>query len=62
MRQIMIQLKIVDPTSPPLLLGLTATLLNRNVKPNSVLQEVSQLEITYLSKIATVEALNQILG
>lgn len=62
MRQIMIQLKIVDPISPPRLLGLTATLLNRNVKPNSVLQEVSQLEITYLSKIATVEALNQILG
>lgn len=47
---------------PPRVLGLTATLLNRNCKLNKVIEEVKALETTYHSKVATVEELEAVVG
>lgn len=47
---------------PPRVLGLTATLLNGNCKPHKVMQEVQTLEVTYHSKVATVDGLDIVVG
>lgn len=47
---------------PPRVLGLTATLLNGNCKPYKVMQEVQTLEVTYHSKVATVDGLDVVVG
>ncbi|XP_045465316.1 endoribonuclease Dicer [Harmonia axyridis] len=49
-------------TNPPRVLGLTATLLNRNCKTHKVMEEVRELEKTFNSKIATVEGLDLVVG
>ncbi|CAG9768668.1 unnamed protein product [Ceutorhynchus assimilis] len=46
----------------PRILGLTATLLNGNCKPDKVLVEVEKLEITYHSQVATVDGLEKVTG
>lgn len=46
----------------PRVLGLTATLLNKNVKPTGVENEVKTLEASFHSKIATVEEMNDAIG
>ncbi|XP_044756151.1 endoribonuclease Dicer [Coccinella septempunctata] len=51
-----------DLTSPPKILGLTATLLNGNCKPHKVMEEVRSLEVTFKSKIATVDGLEVVVG
>ncbi|XP_066254152.1 endoribonuclease Dcr-2 [Euwallacea similis] len=53
---------LADVCHKPRILGLTATLLNGNCKPQNVLNEVRNLEITYHSKVATVEGLAQVSG
>lgn len=47
---------------PPRVLGLTATLLNKNVNAQKVLIEVKTLETTFHGQVATVNGLSQILG
>lgn len=49
-------------SNPPKILGLTATLLNGNHKPCNVMREVRNLEITFRSKVATVEGLELVVG
>ncbi|XP_050314250.1 endoribonuclease Dicer isoform X2 [Anthonomus grandis grandis] len=46
----------------PRILGLTATLLNGNCKPDKVMKLVQELEISYLSKVATVDGLSKVAG
>lgn len=60
MRQVMRSFETL--ANPPRVLGLTATLLNGNCKPASVMREVNNLEITYQSTIATVEELQDVIG
>ncbi|CAH1110958.1 unnamed protein product [Psylliodes chrysocephalus] len=60
MRQLMKQFETLN--DPPRVLGLTATLLNRNCKLNKVIEEVKALETTYHSKVATVEELEAVVG
>lgn len=60
MRQIMRSFQTLN--QPPRVLGLTATLLNANCKPSKVMDEVSTLEVTYQSKVATVEELQDVIG
>ncbi|KAJ8969648.1 hypothetical protein NQ314_001650 [Rhamnusium bicolor] len=60
MRQLMKTFENV--TDPPRVLGLTATLLNGNCKPHKVMQEVTSLETTYHSKVATVDGLAAVVG
>lgn len=52
----------IDKANAPRVLGLTATLLNRNVKPVSVIEEVKLLEQTYQSRVATVQSLDAVYG
>ncbi|XP_031333092.1 endoribonuclease Dicer-like [Photinus pyralis] len=49
-------------TDPPRIIGLSATLLNKNCKPIDVLDEVKVLEKTFQSKVATVEDLECLIG
>lgn len=60
MRQVMRSFQTLQ--NPPRVLGLTATLLNANCKPTSVMSEVSNLEVTYQGKVATVEELQDVIG
>lgn len=60
MRQVMRSFQTLS--SSPRVLGLTATLLNANCKPRSVMDEVANLEVTYHSKVATVEELKDVIG
>lgn len=46
----------------PRVLGLTATLLNGNCTATGVQDVVQNLEITYHSKVATVDELKDVLG
>jgi endoribonuclease Dicer len=55
MRQIMQQFEHCPVEQQPRILGLTATLLNSNCKPERVEEEVVTLEATFLSKVATCE-------
>ncbi|PNF18314.1 hypothetical protein B7P43_G14501 [Cryptotermes secundus] len=55
MRQVMQQFEHCPPELQPRILGLTATLLNSNCKPERVDEEVRSLETTFLSKVATCE-------
>ncbi|CAH0552970.1 unnamed protein product [Brassicogethes aeneus] len=60
MRQIMMNFQGL--TSPPRVLGLTATLLNGNCSPLKAMNEVKTLETTYHAKVATVNGLEVIVG
>lgn len=60
MRQLMKNFQYV--TEKPRVLGLTATLLNGNCAPYRVREMVQNLEITYHSKVATVDELKDVLG
>ncbi|XP_018331371.1 endoribonuclease Dicer [Agrilus planipennis] len=60
MRQLMKHFENV--IEKPRVLGLTATLLNGNVKPDQVLNEVKKLETTFQSKVATVDELKFVIG
>lgn len=60
MRQVMRGFQTLS--NPPRVLGLTATLLNANCKPGTVMNEVANLEVTYQSKVATVEELKDVTG
>ncbi|XP_048517572.1 endoribonuclease Dicer isoform X2 [Dendroctonus ponderosae] len=60
MRQLCKSLKHVK--EQPRILGLTATLLNGNCKPDRVLAEVEKLETTYHSQVATVDGLTKVTG
>lgn len=60
MRQVMRSFQKLN--KPPRVLGLTATLLNANCKPQNVMSEVCNLEVTYQSKVATVEELQEVVG
>lgn len=60
MRQIMLKFEYL--TTLPRVLGLTATLLNKNCKPHQVVNEVRELETTYHSTVATVHELKHVLG
>ncbi|KAK9882152.1 hypothetical protein WA026_019669 [Henosepilachna vigintioctopunctata] len=53
MRQIMTNFQ--NLAMKPRVIGLTATLLNGNCKPDRVMNEVETLEITFQSKVATLE-------
>lgn len=60
MRQLM---KFVqDLTIPPRVVGLTATLLNKNCKINKIIEEIKKLEVTYSSSVATVTDLDKVYG
>lgn len=60
MRQLMKNFQYV--THKPRVLGLTATLLNGNCKPARVMELVEDLEVTYHSKVATVDELKNVIG
>ncbi|KRT83525.1 helicase [Oryctes borbonicus] len=60
MRQLMKNFQHID--EQPRVLGLTATLLNGNCAPSRVKDMVQNLEITYHSKVATVDELKDVLG
>lgn len=62
MRMVMQNFENIDKENVPRVLGLTATLLNRNVKPVSVIEEVKLLEQTYQSRVATVQSLDAVYG
>lgn len=62
MRQVMKSFQNIPPDEQPKVLGLTATLLNGNCKLGRVMDEVSSLETTYHSKVATVEGLEMVIG
>lgn len=53
MRQAMKLFEKAPPNQYPRVLGLTATLLNGNTKPNNVKEEIRQLEITFMAEIQT---------
>nr|XP_022903592.1 endoribonuclease Dicer-like [Onthophagus taurus]XP_022903593.1 endoribonuclease Dicer-like [Onthophagus taurus] len=56
MRQIMMNFQ--HAIDPPRVLGLTATLLNGNCTPGQVERSVAELEVTFHSKVATVDELS----
>ncbi|KAK4883339.1 hypothetical protein RN001_006658 [Aquatica leii] len=60
MRQVMSYYNDLD--EEPRIIGLSATLLNKNCKPDQVIDEVTALETTFHSKIATVEDLEKVIG
>ncbi|GJQ77072.1 Dcr-2 [Trypoxylus dichotomus] len=60
MRQLMKSFQHVE--QKPRVLGLTATLLNGNCAPLRVKEMVQNLEVTYHSKVATVDELKDVLG
>lgn len=60
MRQLCKALQYVH--EQPRILGLTATLLNGNCKPDKVFAEVKKLEVTYHSQVATVDGLEKVSG
>lgn len=60
MRQLMKQFKHIE--TKPRVIGLTATLLNRNCKATRIIDEVKKLEITYDSVIATVSEIDKVFG
>ncbi|KAL1509005.1 hypothetical protein ABEB36_003814 [Hypothenemus hampei] len=60
MRQLCKSLELVE--NKPRILGLTATLLNGNCTPNRIHMQIRELEITYHSKVATVDGLEQVIG
>nr|CAD7399819.1 unnamed protein product [Timema poppensis] len=47
-------------TKQPRVLGLSATLLNSNIKPEAVEQAITSLEVTFQSIIATVDHMTQV--
>nr|AVK59458.1 Dicer-2-PA [Nezara viridula] len=55
MRLIMDQFKGIPPEDRPHVLGLTATLINSNCKPDRILKLIHNLEITFHAKIARAE-------
>lgn len=58
MRQIMKFFQnVVDQ---PRVVGLTATLLNKNCIIQNVMSEIKELEVTYQSRIATASDLNKV--
>lgn len=60
MRQVMKNFQYLSES--PRILGLTATLLNGNCKLGKVMEKVQALERTYLSKVATVDGLENVVG
>lgn len=46
----------------PRVMGLTATLLNKNCNPQQAMNEVQSLETTFHSKVATVDELKNVIG
>ncbi|GLV37524.1 Dicer-2 [Carabus blaptoides fortunei] len=62
MRQIMKLFENVPVDKQPRVVGLTATLLNRNCSPLTVQKVVRSLEMTFQSKVATVQDMAQIIG
>lgn len=60
MRSIMKAFKAL--TEPPRVLGLTATLLNKNCSAHKVLEEVETLETTFHGQVATVDGLSEVIG
>nr|CAD7432075.1 unnamed protein product [Timema monikensis] len=60
MRQIMQHFSNCPRTKQPRVLGLSATLLNSNVKPEAVEQAITSLEVTFQSIIATVDHMTQV--
>ncbi|KAF7405409.1 hypothetical protein HZH66_004315 [Vespula vulgaris] len=55
MRQIMQQFERCEASEQPRILALSATLLNSNVKLHNIIESIKTLEITFHSKIATVD-------
>nr|WDW26280.1 dicer-2 [Amrasca biguttula biguttula] len=53
MRQVMMNFKNVPPEKWPRVIGLTATLINKNLKPASICEEIKTLENTYIASIQT---------
>lgn len=47
---------------PPRVLGLTATLLNKNCEAHKVELEIKSLETTFNGQVATVNGLNEVIG
>lgn len=47
---------------PPRVLGLTGSLLNKNIKLHKLQEELKALETTYHSKIATAEEMEEVVG
>lgn len=47
---------------PPKVLGLTATLLNRNCDATKVVEQVQILETTFHGQVATVDGLSEVVG
>nr|CAD7201419.1 unnamed protein product [Timema douglasi] len=60
MRQIMRHFADCPRTKQPRVLGLSATLLNSNIKPEAVEQAITSLEVTFQSIIATVDHMTQV--
>lgn len=58
MREIMKEFEYAP--NPPRVLGLTATLINKNVKSCSVLSEVTKLEVSLHSKVTSVDDVNDV--
>nr|UJZ92585.1 dicer-2 [Scaphoideus titanus] len=60
MRQIMMQFHCTPEREQPRVVGLTATLLNKNLAVDKVIVEIKTLENTYLSQIATADDENMV--
>ncbi|KAF2900394.1 hypothetical protein ILUMI_05788 [Ignelater luminosus] len=61
MRQIMKNFGELQDEQPRVM-GLTATLLNKNCSPHQAMNEVQSLETTFHSKVATVDELKNVIG
>ncbi|XP_049703708.2 endoribonuclease Dcr-2 isoform X2 [Helicoverpa armigera] len=62
MRLVMKHFEVCPKENQPRVLGLTATLLNANVKTHKVEDTLHELEITFHAKIATVDELGKVLN
>lgn len=62
MRQVMKLFEIFRESDHPKILGLSATLLNSNIKPEKVNESILELEITFNSKVITVDTLESVIG
>lgn len=62
MRQIMQRFETCPLASQPRVLGLSATLLNSNIKLEKIQETIQSLEITFHSKIASIESLAIVAG
>lgn len=51
-----------DVIEQPRVVGLTATLLNKNCTKPKVMEEVKKLEVTYHSRVATASNLQKVFG